>query len=131
MWLILSKYRVQIVSFVVLLCVGWTMGFGMAKSVYQREVNVLKLKHAQQNAEREQQHAHKLQIALSEQQKWQAFAQQQGLQLAQAQQQLDIQAAQLHKDNHHAIQQDNSGSQPFNGIGTHSLRQYNRAFGYD
>lgn len=129
MWLMLSKYKVQ-AACTVLILLAWSLGFGMAKSLYQNKINVLEMEYAKQNAQREQQYVHELQAMLAEKQKWQDFAQQQGVQLAQAQQKLDIQAAQIHKDNHDAIQKDNSGNQHFNGIGTYSLRQYNRAFGY-
>ena len=126
----LNKYRFQAALGVLVFCISWTLGYGMAKSVYQTQISRLKTIHAQQIAEREQQETARLQAALAEQRKWQQFAQTQSAQLVQMQQKLDTQAAQLHKEIPHAIAQDKQTGADYNGIGTHSLRQYNRAFGY-
>ena len=130
MWLMMNKHRIQIVCFVLLAAISWTLGYGMARSVYQTKISSLKAEHIIQAAQREQQHVAQIQAALSEQQKWQQFAQQQGLALAQAQQQLDIQAARQQKAIPHALQKDRTNGTVYNGIGTRSLQEYNRAFGY-
>lgn len=70
MWLMMNKHRIQIVCFVLLAAISWTLGYGMARSVYQAKISSLKAIHAQQIAEREQQHTAQIQAVLSEQQKW-------------------------------------------------------------
>lgn len=129
---LMSKYAGQIVviCWLVTLICGWALGYRTAHSVYQAEIGRLKAEYAQQTAQSERQYAVQLQAALNEQQKWQQYAQQQGVALAQAQQQLDIQAARRQKAIPHVIQQDKASGTDFNGIGTHSLHEYNRAFGY-
>lgn len=132
MWMIWSKYRylLYLIGFLAFSGAVWTSAYRVASYRYQAEIGYLKTEYAKQAAERERQHAQSLQAALYEAQKWQDFAQRQGVQLAQAQQKLDAQAAQMAKENHHAIQQDKASGTDFNGIGTHSLRQYRRALGY-
>lgn len=130
MWLMLSKYRFQAACWVLLMLISWTLGYGMARSVYQNKISSLKTEYAEQTAQREQQHATQVQAALNERQKWQDFAQRQGVQLAHAQQKLDIQAAQQQKEIKNVIQKDNSGSVTFNGLGNDSLQHYKKSFGY-
>lgn len=130
MWLILSKYRFQAALMLLLMIAAWTLGYGMAQSVYQAKISSLKAEYAQQIAQREQQYAAQIQAALLEQQQWQQFAQQQSLQIAQMQQELDAQAAQQQKEIPNVIQKDNSGSIIFNGLGDNSLQHYKKSFGY-
>ncbi|QEY23521.1 MULTISPECIES: hypothetical protein [Neisseriaceae] len=75
----------------------------------------------------EQQYAAKLAEAAAEKQKWMDFAQQQSRDLAAAYQEIDRQAAQLEKQIDETVQKDGGG---FNGIGSDSVRLYNRALGH-
>ena len=130
MWLILSKYRFQAALMLLLMITAWTLGYGMARSVYQSKINSLKAEYAKETAQREREAAQHFQAALFEQQQWQQFAQQQSLQIAQMQQKLDAQAVQQQKEIPNVIQKDNSGSIIFNGLGNNSLQHYKKSFGY-
>ena len=132
MWAIATKYRTECLCILMIMLelVAWISGYHTASYRYQTQISSLQKEYADETAQREQQTNQQLQAALIEQQKWQQFAQQQSVQLVQMQQKLDIQAAQLHKEIPHAIAQDKQTGADYNGIGTHSLRQYNRAFGY-
>lgn len=130
MWLILSKYRFQAALMLLLMIAAWTLGYGMARSVYQSKINSLKAEYAKETAQREREAAQQFQAVLSEQQKWQQFAQQQSLQIAQMQQKLDAQAVRQQKEIPNVIQKDNSGSIIFNGLGNNSLQHYKKSFGY-
>lgn len=124
MWLILNKFRAQMVIVLwVLSCVGsWGLGYRMAVNVYRTQIAQIQNDHTAQRLRMEQQHR-------QAEQQWQRQAQIQSAELVKAQQAIDRQAEQLKQGNHHAIQQDNALGN-HNGIGTHSVRQYNRAFGY-
>lgn len=128
MWLI--KYRFQAAIALLLIAVAWTLGYGMARSVYQNKISSLKAAHTAELLQHEQQAKQQFQAALTEQQKWQQFAQQQSIQIAQMQQKLDAQAAQQQKEIPNVIQKDNSGGITFNGLGNDSLRHYRKSFGY-
>ena len=124
MWLILNKFRAQMVMVLwVLSCVGsWGLGYRMAVNVYRAQIAQIHSDHTAQRLRMEQQHR-------QAEQQWQRQAQIQSAELVKAQQAIDRQAEQLKQGNHYAIQQDNTLGN-HNGIGTHSVRQYNRAFGY-
>lgn len=128
MWLI--KYRFQAAITLLLIATAWTLGYGMARSVCQNTISSLKAAHAAELFKHEQQAKQQLQAALTEQQKWQQFAQRQSLQIAQMQQKLDAQAAQQQKEIPNVIQKDNSGGITFNGLGNDSLRHYRKSLGY-
>lgn len=128
MWLI--KYRFQAAIALLLIAAAWTLGYGMARSVYQNKISSLKAAHTAELLQHEQQAKQQFQAALTEQQKWQQFAQQQSIQIAQMQQKLDAQAAQQQKEIPNVIQKDNSGGITFNGLGNDSLRHYRKSFGY-
>lgn len=128
MWLI--KYRFQAAIALLLIAVAWTLGYGMARSVYQNKISSLKAAHTAELLQHEQQAKQQFQAALTEQQKWQQFAQQQSIQIAQMQQKLDAQAAQQQKEIPNVIQKDNSGGITFNGLGNDSLRHYRKSLGY-
>ncbi len=128
MWLI--KYRFQAAIALLLIATAWTLGYGMARSVYQNTISNLKAAHTAELLQHEQQAKQQLQAALTEQQKWQQFAQRQSLQIAQMQQKLDAQAAQQQKEIPNVIQKDNSGGITFNGLGNDSLRHYRKSLGY-
>ncbi|XXQ69026.1 hypothetical protein ACKLNO_03975 [Neisseriaceae bacterium B1] len=128
MWLI--KYRFQAALVLLTMMAAWTLGYGMARSVYQNKISSLKAKYAEQTAQREHEAAKHFQAALAERQKWQFVAQQQSIQIAQMQQKLDTQAAQQQKEIPNVIQKDNSGGITFNGLGNDSLRHYRKSFGY-
>ncbi|MDO4434588.1 MAG: hypothetical protein Q4B82_08430 [Alysiella sp.] len=129
---ILSKYRyaAYFVGFLAFSGAVWTSGYRVAAYRYQAETGYLKTQYANEAAERERQHTQSLQAALNDVQKWQDFAQKQGVQLAQAQQKLDAQTAQINKEISHVIQKDNSNGITFNGLGDDSLRLYRQALGY-
>ena len=130
MWPILSKYRFQAVFVLFTMIAAWTLGYGMARSVCQNKISSLKAEYAKKTAQREREAAQHFQAVLSEQQKWQQFAQQQSLQIAQMQQKLDAQAVRQQKEIPNVIQKDNSGSIIFNGLGNNSLQHYKKSFGY-
>lgn len=132
MWLMLNKYRVYLVWFLIyaLAIFAWSLGFRMAKRECAVEISSLKAAHTAELLQHEQQAKQQFQAALSEQQKWQQFAQQQSIQIAQMQQKLDAQAAQQQKEIPNVIQKDNSGGITFNGLGNDSLQHYKKSFGY-
>ncbi|MDO4434730.1 MAG: hypothetical protein Q4B82_09165 [Alysiella sp.] len=128
----LNKCRLGVWTAVYVSCgiAIFTMGYRTATNRLQTEMGYLKTQYANEAAEREKRHAQSLQAALNEAQKWQDFAQKQGVQLAQAQQKLDAQTAQINKEISHVIQKDNSNGITFNGLGDDSLRLYRQALGY-
>lgn len=115
MWLILSRYRWQAVLVCVLLCATWL-------SAYSNGYKNAERIHTEQGLQREQQHR-------AAEQQWQRYSQIQNAELFKAQQTIEQQARQLQQGNRYAIEQDQTVGD-YNGIGTHSLRQYNRALGY-
>lgn len=130
MYLILSKYRFQAALMLLLMIAAWTLGYGMAHSVYQSKISSLKAEYAKETAQREREAAQQFQAALFEQQQWQQFAQQQSLQIAQMQQKLDAQAVQQQKEIPNVIQKDHASGTAFNGLGNNSLQHYKKSFGY-
>lgn len=91
------------------------------------ELTALQAQHHATALAAERDYAAKLQQVAAEKQQWYDFAQAQSVKLAQAQQTLDAQAQQIKQEIPHAIQADASHCA---GLGTHSLRLYQRAFGY-
>lgn len=130
MWLMMNKYRFQAALMLLTMIVAWTLGYGMARSVYQNKIGSLKAEYATQTAQREREAKQQFQAALFEQQQWQQFAQQQSLQIAQMQQELDARAAQQQKEIPNVIQKDNASGTTFNGLGDNSLQHYKKSFGY-
>lgn len=132
MWLMLSKYRVYLIWLLIYAVVifAWSLGFRMAKRECAIEIGNLKAIYTAELLQREQQANQQFQAALSEQQKWQQFVQQQSLQIAQMQQKLDAQVAQQQKEIPNVIQKDNASGTAFNGLGNDSLQHYKKSFGY-
>lgn len=128
MWVLMNKYRAifQAACLCLLACVAllsaYSSGYAAAKHHYIAQIADIQHDHTAQRLRMEQQHR-------QAEQQWQRQAQIQSAELVKAQQAIDRQAEQLKQGNHHAIQQDNTLGN-HNGIGTHSVRQYNRAFGY-
>lgn len=69
MWL--SKYRFQAAICLFMALTAWTLGYGVARLVYQNQISSLKNQYAQETAQRERETAQQFQAALNEQQKWQ------------------------------------------------------------
>ena len=132
MWAIATKYRTECLCILMirLELVAWISGYHTASYRYQTQISNLQKEYAEQTAKREQQTNQQLQAALIEQQKWQQFAQQQSVQLAQIRTHLDKQSELLNKEIHHAIEQDKKSGNDCVGLGDNSLQLYNRAFGY-
>ena len=133
MWaMLMSKYRTQCLCMVMIIVVlsAWISGYRTARYQYQSQISSLQKEYADETAQREQQTNQQLQAALIEQQKWQQFAQQQSVQLAQIRTHLDKQSELLNKEIHHAIEQDKKSGNDCVGLGDNSLQLYNRAFGY-
>ena len=133
MWaMLMSKYRTQCLCMVMIIVAlsAWISGYRTARYQYQSQISSLQKEYADETAQREQQTNQQLQAALIEQQKWQQFAQQQSVQLAQIRTHLDKQSELLNKEIHHAIEQDKKSGNDCVGLGDNSLQLYNRAFGY-
>ena len=111
---------------------SYWLGFSSGVNKMQEEVVQLKLDHAEAKNTANELLVAQLAQSQSEMAKLQTKAQQTSKALAEANQTIQRQAAETKKGIQDAIAKDKSAADGkcIDGFGTHSLRQYNQAFGY-
>ncbi|RPD86206.1 hypothetical protein EGK75_07425 [Neisseria weixii] len=128
----LIKYGLPALAAVLLLCAVWVGGFQTAFKRQQVVIGQIKAEAAESRLQAEQIYSAELEKALTEQKKWQDFAQSESAKLAQANRELDRRAAALEKEIKNVIEKDKSanGGRCIDGLGADGLRLYRQALGY-
>lgn len=123
----MNKTLILTLTALTIALIAYKTGFQTASK--QAEAKRIKLvaEHQAQALKAEQQYSDALKREIAQKQQWFNLAQQQSAQIALLHLDLNKAQAQLKEQAQNAIKQDGNH---FNGIGSHSLSIYKRAFGY-